>query len=258
MVSVDTAGSGVTGQSNAIDAPGTAECEWRAWPGLAALPPLDPRRWESVAVVAAHPDDEVLGVGGTLALLAEAGARLRLIAVTDGEASHPGLDEAGASRLATIRTAETVAALHRLGADGTEIRRLGLPDTGVAAHEEELTHLLSRELAGFDTVIATWSRDVHADHEAAGRAAARACSGELWFFPIWTWHWARPADPRLPWAHAARVDLPAPARARKAAAIACFRTQREPRGPGIAPVLPDAIIDHFTRAQEVLFHDPGP
>lgn len=36
-----------------------------------------------------HPDDEVLGFGGALALLAGQGARLRIVADTDGEASHP-------------------------------------------------------------------------------------------------------------------------------------------------------------------------
>jgi LmbE family N-acetylglucosaminyl deacetylase len=248
MVSAQAAGA-----PNPIDATGTDESDWRDWPGLADLPPLDLSGWRSVAVVAAHPDDEVLGVGGAIALLASAGARLRLVAVTDGEASHPGLDEAGADRLAAVRTAETLAALRELGAGGTEIRRLALPDTGVAAREDELADLLSRELAGFDVVLAPWNRDVHADHEAAGRAAARAYSGALWSYPVWAWHWARPADPRLPWARAAGVPLPEPVRARKAAAIACFRTQMEPRGPGIAPVLPDTIIDHFTRAQEVLF-----
>ena len=75
---------------NRIDRPGTAEQSWESWLDLRHLPAADPLAWPSVAVVAAHPDDEVLGVGGTMAMLAAAGARLRLIAVTDGEASHPG------------------------------------------------------------------------------------------------------------------------------------------------------------------------
>ena len=75
-----------------IDAPGTAESEWRSWRRLHELPVLEVGGWPSVAVVAAHPDDEVLGVGGLLAMTAAAGAPIRLVAVTDGEASHPGLD----------------------------------------------------------------------------------------------------------------------------------------------------------------------
>jgi LmbE family N-acetylglucosaminyl deacetylase len=77
-------------------------------------------------VVAAHPDDEVLGVGGTMASLAAAGARLRLIAVTDGEASHPDSDPAA---VALTRTAESEAALCLLGAQEAEVVRLKLPDS---------------------------------------------------------------------------------------------------------------------------------
>jgi LmbE family N-acetylglucosaminyl deacetylase len=225
---------------NPIDAPGTGEDEWRAWDGLAALPPLNSFRWRSVAVVAAHPDDEVLGVGGLLALLADRGARLRLIAVTDGEASHP---EPG---LAERRVAESTAALKHIGE--VETVRLGLPDSGV--RDEDLRRLLPELVDGFDACLAPWHRDVHPDHEAAGRAAA-ACDTEVWHFPIWTWHWARPADPRLPWDRAVQVPLPSPVAERKRAAIDCFASQLE--GPD--PILPPGIVEHFTRGREVLF-DP--
>ena len=92
-------------------------------------------------MVAAHPDDEVLGAGGTMAMLAAAGARLRLIAVTDGEASHPGADPAV---LGPARIAESAAALGALGARRAEVLRLRLPDTGLAAHEDELAVPLAR------------------------------------------------------------------------------------------------------------------
>ena len=80
---------------NRIDRPGTPEEAWESWLELRHLPVADPQAWRSVVIVAAHPDDEVLGAGGTMALLAAAGARLRLVAVTDGEASHPGADPGG-------------------------------------------------------------------------------------------------------------------------------------------------------------------
>ncbi len=223
---------------NPIDAPGTPESEWRAWDGLSRLPVLDLDAWRSVAVVAAHPDDEVLGVGGLLALLADRGVRLRLIAVTDGEASHPGQD------VGPRRVAESAAALKHLGA--CETVRLGLPDSQV--DEDELRRLLPDLLDGFDVCLAPWEQDVHRDHEAAGHAAL-ACAEEVWRFPIWTWHWARPADPRLPWESAVQVPLPPPAAKRKRAAIACFTSQFE--GPD--PILPPGIVAHFNRGQEVLF-----
>ena len=225
-------------EQNPIDAPGTAEEEWRAWTGLAGLPELDFSGWRSVVIVAAHPDDEVLGVGGLMALLADRGVRLRLVAVTDGEASHPGQD------VAARRIAESGAALRHIGR--CEVVRLGMPDSGV--REASLAPLLRDLAAGFDVCLAPWEHDVHSDHEAAGRAAL-TCGPEVLRFPIWTWHWARPADPRLPWDQAVRVPLPPSAAGRKRAAAGCFTSQTE----GADPILPPGVLAHFTRPQEVLF-----
>jgi GlcNAc-PI de-N-acetylase len=124
---------------NRIDRPGTGQEAWDPWPALRHLPAVDPLAWSSVVVVAAHPDDEVLGVGGTMAMLAAAEARLRLIALTDGEASHPGEDP---EVIARTRVAESAAALGVLGATSAELIRLRLPDTGLAAREDELVGLL--------------------------------------------------------------------------------------------------------------------
>ena len=233
---------------NLIDRPGTEEDAWGGWPGLGRLPTVDPLAWGSVAVIAAHPDDEVLGAGGLMAMLAAAGVRLRLIAVTDGEASHPGADPAVVAR---TRIAESAAALDRLGAGDAEVIRLGFPDAGVADHEEELAAVLAERCAGFGACLAPWEADGHADHEAAGRAARRAVPDML-AYPVWMWHWATPGDPRVPWQRACRVALPADAAARKRSAIAAFASQLTDREGGLAPILPAGVVAHFTRRQEVL------
>ena len=70
---------------------GTPEDVWWAPGGLDTIPARDPavvRPPGRVVVVAPHPDDEVLGVGGTLA--AWAPVEVLVVAVTDGEGSHPG------------------------------------------------------------------------------------------------------------------------------------------------------------------------
>ncbi|MGP0025114.1 MAG: PIG-L deacetylase family protein [Streptosporangiaceae bacterium] len=242
------------GEPNPIDAPGTAEADWRSWRLLNELPILDIGGWPSVVVVAAHPDDEVLGAGGLLAMLGAARARLRLVAIPDGEASHPGMDPAAAGRLAERRAAETCSALERLGAPA-EIIRLRLPDTGVARREAEAREALGDLVSGFGMCLAPWDGDRHADHEAAGRAAHGACQAAgvgLLSYPIWTWHWAHPCDPRVPWGRAVRVPLPTGAARRKRAAIGCFGSQLRPRGPQQPAVLPPEVIAHFGRDQEVL------
>ncbi|HTS95462.1 MAG TPA: PIG-L family deacetylase [Streptosporangiaceae bacterium] len=235
---------------NPIQAPGTGEQAWRTWAGLGQLPALGIDGWASAAIVAAHPDDEVLGAGGIIAVLAAAGARLRLVSVTDGEASHPGAGDPRA--LAQRRVAETAQALRALGAQHTEVIRLRLPDTGLASHEAELTTRLADLTAGFGVCLAPWHRDVHADHEVAGRSARRA-TGRTLCYPVWMWHWAVPGDLRVPWHRALRVPLPAAVAAAKRAAIGCFASQLEDRGAGLGPVLAPGTVAHFSRDQEVLF-----
>jgi len=244
-----------TGAPHPIDAPGTDESAWAAWPGLDALP--DARLaglagLASAVIVAAHPDDEVLGAGGLISVLAATGARLRLVAVTDGEGSHRG--RADPVVLARRRTAETTAALRALGAGAAEVIRLGLPDSGLDGRDDELAAALVPLTAGFDVCLAPWDGDLHPDHEAAGRAARRAArpGARVLCYPVWMWHWASPADPRVPWDRALRVPLPPRAAAGKRAAIGCFTSQAEDRGGGLGPVLPAAMIAHFTRAMEVL------
>jgi LmbE family N-acetylglucosaminyl deacetylase len=241
-----------------IDAPGTDESAWAAWPGLAALPGATDTRdcglahVASAVIVAAHPDDEVLGAGGLISVLAASGARLRLVAVTDGEGSHRG--RADPVALAQRRTAETTAALRALGAGTADVIRLGLPDGGLADREAELAAALARLTAGFDLCLAPWDGDMHPDHETAGRAARRAVrrGTRVMCYPIWMWHWASPGDPRVPWGRAFRVPLTTPAATRKRAAIRCFASQTEDRGGGLGPVLTAGMIAHFTRATEVL------
>ena len=73
---------------DAVDDPGTPESDWAAW--APAHPPLDLTRCHEMIVVAPHPDDEVLGVGGLMSTAAAAGIRVSVVAVTDGGGSHPG------------------------------------------------------------------------------------------------------------------------------------------------------------------------
>ncbi|MEU9097952.1 PIG-L family deacetylase [Streptomyces sp. NPDC048361] len=241
-----------------IQAPGTPEREWRAWNGLNDLPPAPLPQRGRVVIVAAHPDDEVLGAGGTLALLARAGLHLTVVSVTDGEGSHPGSTRVTPAELAGIRAEELRRALTALGAPGTEVIRLGVADTRVALHEHDVTAALKPLLGDARLCLAPWTGDVHGDHEAAGRAAsqaARSASVDCWTYPVWTWHWARPADPRVPWDTAATVRLPAEIAALKRRAVEEFTSQINPLGPdpADAAVLPPDELAHHLRDIEVFF-----
>lgn len=232
---------------------GTGEDVWLSCLEAIGLPVLGldppPRR---VVVAAPHPDDEVLAVGGLLALLAAVGARVEVLAVTDGEASNPG-GSVPPAELARRRVQETTTALAALGV-GAPVRRLGLPDGGRERLERSVTGAL--QLGPGDWLLAPWERDGHPDHEAVARGCATAAARDgarLLSYPVWAWHWAEPDD--LPWDTARQVLLPEPVRARKARAVAAFTSQVAPLGPlpEDAPVLPPHVLARFARAFEVVF-----
>ena len=121
--------------------------------------------------------------------------------------------------------------------------------------KDELAARLGELCAGFAVCLAPWEADVHADHEAAGRAARRAVRRvglEMLSYPIWMWHWAKPADRRVPWPRACQVPLTADVAAKKKAAISAFASQLTGREGAAGPVLPPGIVAHFTRPLEVL------
>ena len=76
---------------------------------VSGLPPV-PVPWPPVGpivVVAPHPDDELLAIGATLAAASDAGTEITIVAVTDGEASHPHLTDGERDELVGLRLAET-------------------------------------------------------------------------------------------------------------------------------------------------------
>ena len=231
----------------AIEGAGTSEDDWVSWWADGAWPAV---RWPVAAgmvVAAPHPDDEVLGVGG---LMAVAGTAL-VVAVTDGEASHPGATSVSVAELRERRPAESAEALRRLGVQA-EVCRLRYADGAI--DEQRLADELATRLVPGDVCLATWRGDRHPDHEAVGRAAARAArsvGATLWEFPVWAWHWARPGAAEVPWHRAAVIHLSPDALVRKAAAIAAFRTQVTPID-GIT-IVPEAVQRRFRRPFEVVF-----
>jgi LmbE family N-acetylglucosaminyl deacetylase len=137
-------------------------------------------------IVAPHPDDEVLGVGGLIATQRMRGLEVIVAAVTDGENCYPG-----SFGLREIRQIEQEGALHRLGVDRANIVRFRITDSSVALREMELIEGLMQLVCDDTHIVAPWPGDFHPDHEACGRAAAevaRRTGSALSFYFFWTWH----------------------------------------------------------------------
>jgi bacillithiol biosynthesis deacetylase BshB1 len=116
-------------------------------------------------VIAPHPDDAELGMGGTIRLMLDRGLRVGVLDLTDGEPTPRGSPE--------IRARETVAATAALGLPWRE--NLGLPNRRLRA-----TLAARATLAGvIRRVQPRWLFaphwiDAHPDHVAATRLATAA------------------------------------------------------------------------------------
>jgi LmbE family N-acetylglucosaminyl deacetylase len=260
---MDTLNKDMAAAFRRIEGEGTPDAQWQAWDGLAALTPATARalvpEGARAVIVAPHPDDELLGCGGLMQLLADDEREMLLVAVTDGAASHPGSSAWPAERLARERPLETAAALAALGLPELPLLRLNLPDGNVSGHVAALRQSLEKLLRPGDVVITTWKLDGHPDHEATGHAAgAAACAvgATLLQMPIWTWHWAQPDEKLVPWHRARRLTLDDDILARKRAAIACFRSQVEPdESTGKPAILPPYALARLMHSYEIFLTD---
>ena len=120
-----------------------------------------------VLVLAPHPDDEVFGCAGALAIYRAQGADIQVVVLTDGTALAD--DEAKAATAQT-RAAETQAALQVLGIGPAQF--WGWPDRGLAQDPAWLARL-QPELDAADVVLAPSPTEIHPDHAALGRGLLR-------------------------------------------------------------------------------------
>ncbi|HOM18229.1 MAG TPA: bacillithiol biosynthesis deacetylase BshB1 [Thermoguttaceae bacterium] len=176
-----------------------------------------------VLVVAPHPDDAELGMGGTILRMIEEGLRVGILDLTDGEPTPYGNP--------TIRSQET--------ADATKLLGLGWRENlGLANRRLEADLVNRAALAGVIRqtrprwIFAPYWEDAHPDHVAAAalteaaRFWAKLTKSDLPGQPHWPerifyyycFHLHQAVQPAFV------VDI-SPYWERKAALLACYRSQ---------------------------------
>lgn len=201
---------------------------------------------QRLLVIVAHPDDETLGCGGTIALARRQGTPVDVVIVTDGAAAWGGLS----ARLAAKRRREAAAALAQLG-PGIGLAFLEVPDSATPEHRDRIAQEVRLRAAGpvgSVLLLSTWANDGHRDHRVVGEVCAEIAAGlghPLFAAPIWLWHWARPSDPEVPWDSLVRVKLDDELLERSRRARACYLSQTMPGPDGAAPVLHPRFLRTF-------------
>ena len=219
---------------------------------------------EPVAMVVAHQDDEVLGLGSRMDRL----RRLRVIHLTDGaprdmrDARREGFSTW--QDYAAARRAELLRALRAIGAGGAEAIAYDAPDQEAIRHVGEIVGRLARDLDGMRAVVTHPYEYGHPDHDTAALAVWLACArlsgagaAAPERFEFASYHirdgravlaefWPDPGSPEIV-LHLSEGEL-----ARKRAARDCFDTQKALGGR--FPLTPERV----RRAPDYDFAAPAP
>jgi len=218
----------------------------------------------AVLVIAPHPDDETLGMGGTIARLAAAGSVPHVAFVTDGRASHPGHLAFGPEEIAALRRREAEAALALLGVGADRLAYLGGPDGRL----DRLTADEAQRLA--DSLRLAFSRvrpylvflptraDGSSEHRGAYdfvRSVLPPGPGSARFLEFAVWAWWSPLRLLGPLRSSRAVwrSRLGPARAAKALAVAAYGSQCRPLPPQRSAALPAGFPASFDTATEYFF-----
>lgn len=196
---------------------------------------MSPSR-KTILVVAAHPDDEILGVGGTIARHHDAGDRVHILIVAAGAASRTADGDAAnvSEEIAALQTAAGEAAAI-LGAEPP--RFAGMPDNRLDGCDlldvVKVIEAAAQEIRP-KVVYTHHGGDLNVDHEVVHRAvltAFRPQPGEqtraiYTFETVSSTEWGSPAL-AAPFAPARYVDIAA-ALDRKRRALECYHMEMRP------------------------------
>ena len=183
----------------------------------------------NVLVLAAHPDDELLGLGGTVARHVDAGDQVTAVIASEGATSRYA-SETAAVLAASCRAAAEILGIH-------EVRFLGFPDqrmdTIPLIEVTQKIEAIVRELRPETVYTHHWG-DLNRDHRVVSEAAQVACRPVGTDYPRRVYcfetpsssEWSAP-DPASQFAPTRFVDVTATIE-RKLRAMACYTTEVRP------------------------------
>jgi LmbE family N-acetylglucosaminyl deacetylase len=220
-------------------------------------------------VVAPHPDDETFGLGGLIAQKSRLGAKVQVLFLTSGEASHAECNCTPRETIKSVREGQAVAALRLLGVPPEAVGWLRLTDGSVpmngAAGFDEAVREIAARLSCWQPaeVYYPHALDANRDHRAATQlvqAALPLLRNRCVPLAYMVWGWYLPPAGlaksvlKRQWQ---RLDVGA-ARSAKLAAVDCYlRAEPAACGSPYCGRLPRGLVKCNTGASEFVLeaHD---
>lgn len=188
-------------------------------PSSIAFPrPTPPPAGKRILVLAPHPDDELLGCGGTLAQAAASDATTEVLVLylTDGE--RGSADRAHPEQVARVRREEASRGRTAIGIAGAT--HAGFPDGQLQACADSVEWVReAMERFSPDIAMVPAPLDPHPDHRATSAIFAQACQDSS---IVKTSVWIYEVQPCFPMNALVRIDC---SEAAKSKALAEHRSQ---------------------------------
>lgn len=218
------------------------------------FPSVPHSHFRKTAIIAPHPDDEVIGCAGLIHTLVERGTPPHVIILTGGEGSHRGCCDTSAEEIIAARHQLTLKAADTLGLPVSHIHCLHYPDGGVALEHpetEKLQALLS-ELAP-QSVFVPHCGEGWSDHLQAAEITKHLLLGQkvsIYEYCVWMWYynvW------RLDYRNARVLRMSRVQHQRKLQAVDEYVTPLAPCGKPWSGVLPKPFLKAACWDKELYF-----
>lgn len=165
----------------------TERSVWGLVPEVLKIRLVSVVRADKVLVLSPHPDDDVMGCGGLLKMLSDAGSKIKTIYFSDGSRGNRSAKYSEA--LISEREEEARSAGKIIGAG--EEKFLRLPHTKLVANLE-LAAQIRREIEFDkpDLLLSPSLEDLHPDHHAVAEALSISLKNyedhlNIWLYEIW-------------------------------------------------------------------------
>lgn len=131
---------------------------------------------DSVCIIVAHADDEVLGCGGLISLLADEGCKINLLVLGDGETSRTSASPVVHDEQVKQREVQCRDSASILGISSCEFAKL--PDNQLDAQSLlSVVHLVEKFIVKHNPslVITHFNGDLNVDHRVVSQSCLVAC-----------------------------------------------------------------------------------